>query len=150
MDGSYVVTGLSWADISSSPSLFIECEIVKSKVMCFDMREEGIHLVFSMGTAQGCLHTTGKLTTFECHFQLIGPDEMVARSTPPCPTWGHFVGQFFFQTFFMSIPTVFRLLQHYQRIANFWWFLTKRWSFQLKNLISWHFQTVILVVSPLM
>ena len=42
-------------------------------------------LGFSMGTAQGCLHTTGKLTTFECHFQLIGPDEMVAAYTPPSP-----------------------------------------------------------------
>ena len=35
------------------------------------------------------------------------------------PYMGSFCWSIFLSDFFMSIPTVFRLLQHYQRIANF-------------------------------
>ena len=60
---------------------FIGCKI---QVMCCSQQ---LHCgqIFPWEPAQGCLHTTGKLTTFECHFQLIGPDEMVAAYTPPSP-----------------------------------------------------------------
>ena len=67
----------------------------------------------SMGTAQGCLHTTGKLTTFECHFQLIGPDEMVFRAVAGArlllPHMGSFCWSIFLPVFFMGPCPLFSL-----------------------------------------